>query len=1130
MKFGLMFFAASEESLGADKYRLVRDSARFADREGFSSVWVPERHFTGFGGLYPNPAVLHAGLATCTSRIRLNAGSVVAPLHHPIRIAEEWSVVDNLSNGRVGLSFASGWNPDDFVFFPERYESRHQQVFDTMEAVRRLWRGEAFAGTNGVGKPASVTMFPKPVQAELPVWMTVAGNPRNFERAGASGAHLLTHLLDQDEAVLASRIALYRNARAAAGFDPATGIVSLMIHTLVGANEEVVREQARQPYCDYIKANIGLFKGLAQSRGRDADLTSLSPADLDEFVNFLYDRFAASRGLIGTPDSCGPLVSRLEQIGVTELACLLDFGPQVDLILGSLPDLARLKDLHSTSQTPEPILVEAAEPFDRPSILQRCTEVMSGDEFHRVLGRHGIQIDTERQPVRTVWRRDGEALAQLFLETTGNGYHVHPASLDACGRILAAALPGLGRDTDVSYVPTGFDACNLPGALTGAVWVHARITGQSGAAPSVRPSVTGDVGVYDEAGRVLARLDGLRFTPTERRVTPPDAGHLLYERTWRVAPDTPADAIDATGRWLVIADHGGVGTELVRRLEDAGGECVSADGDEALRGIVYLCGLDAMTGADATTAALDHDVAHTLRGALAVAQSAGSTPVWLVTRGAVPAGHEAHALNVSQAPLWGFGRALAVERPGGLGALVDLDASVPAGEAARQLMQVLTGDQGEDMVAFRSGARYVPRLGRVEPEAAPSSPLAFDAEDTILVTGGVGGLGLRLTEWLAARGVRHILLCSRRAPVPSVEAHLERLRASGVDVRVLMADVSDEVAFEQQLDIAAATQPPLTGVFHLAGVLDDGQLDGQSWDRFAGVLAAKVGGAWNLHRITRGKALKHFVLFSSVASMLPAPGQSNYAAANAFLDALAHLRRSEGLPALSVNWGPWSEAGHALTDYGGRAHERLASIGIGAISPDEGLGVLESLLQEGRTQTAVVSVDWPQFIRADPAAGRLGFLAGMVAQAAGAPPGRRRGPSALVDAIGKLPADERRPYLMSYLSDMVIAALKLRTDEPIDGRQRLFDIGLDSIMALELKDRLERALGVTLSATLLFVRPTLDALSDFILTEIISRGAAPAAAPPSLVDAVPSEPASPSMSEEHLTRLLLREIDASRGV
>lgn len=1122
MNFGLMFFAASEDSLGADKYRLVVDSARFGDRAGFSSVWVPERHFTGFGGLYPNPAVLHAGLATVTSTIRLNAGSVVAPLHHPVRIAEEWSVVDNLSNGRVGVSFASGWNPDDFLFFPDRYSTRQEQVFETIGAVQRLWRGEAFSGTNGVGQAASVKLFPRPVQRELPVWVTVAGNPKNFERAGASGANLLTHLLDQDETVLASRIALYRDARAAAGFDPATGIVSLMIHTLVGEDADVVREQARGPYCNYIKTNIGLFRGLAQSRGRDVDLSTMLPATLDEFVNFLYDRFAASRGLIGTPESCAPLVSRLEQVGVSELACLLDFGPDVDLILKSLPHLARLKDLHAATSVTEaglngPALRSVAgvseELFDRTPVLQRCADVVSGDDFHRLLGRHGVRIDGAFQSVKTVWRRDGEALASLSLESSVDGYHVHPASLDACGRILAAALPGLQAEGGANYLPTGFDACDLFAPLAGHVWVHAAITQQSKGATR---SFTGNVSVYDEAGRALARLGGLRLTPIDRGTTLTLADPLVYERTWHEVSVSAPGAIDASGRWLLIPDQGGLATELARQIARHGGESVTVAGDLPLRGIVYLRALDVVAADDAETAAVDGDVEHAVRGALAMAQSSGSAPIWLVTCGAAGV-RTGEAINVSQAPLWGFGRAVAVERPGALGALVDLDPAERTGAAASQLLQVLTGDRSEDMVALRSGTRYVLRLKHAPRPTATPVPLAFGADDTILLTGGSGGLGLRLATWLAARGARHVLLCSRRAPTASAEAQIEKLRVTGTDVVMVQADVADYAALQAR--VAAATQArPITSVFHLAGVLDDGELGGQSWDRFAGVFASKVTGAWNVHRLTRQHGLKHFVLFSSVASLVPAPGQSSYAAANAFLDALAHHRRSQGLPALAVNWGPWSEAGHAQTEYGRQAHERLASLGIKSVAPDEGLRILGTLIEQDLTQAAVVAVDWPLLFRVDPAASRLGLLADLVEEATGASDAPR-GPTELVATLRDMATDERRPYLLLYLSDMVVAALKLRTDDPLDPRQRLFDIGLDSIMALELKDRLERALGTPLSATLLFVRPTLDALSAYILTDIVGNAPAPAAV----------AGADTGMSEDELTNLLLREIDASRG-
>jgi natural product biosynthesis luciferase-like monooxygenase protein len=1105
MKFGLMFFAASEDSLGPDKYRLVIESARFGDREGFSSVWVPERHFTAFGGLYPNPAVLHAGLATCTSRIRLNAGSVVAPLHHPIRIAEEWSVVDNLSNGRVGLSFAAGWNPNDFVLAPDRYADRNEQVLDVMHHVQRLWRGEAYTGGNGVGQPADVRIFPKPVQDEVPVWLTVAGNPSNFERAGSCGANLLTHLLDQDEATLASKIRIYREAREAAGFDPATGIVSLMIHTLVGDDADVVREQARRPYCNYIKANIGLFKGLAQSRGRDADLSAMSESDLDEFTNFLYERFAATRGLIGTPESCAPLVARLEQIGVSELACLLDFGPDVDLILASLPNLARLRTLCGP----------AHGAFDRAAVLARCTDARSGDAFHRVLDGYGVRIAGAFQPVRTVWRRPGEALAHLVLPAADRDYHVHPASLDACGRILAAALPDFGRDRAGLYMPTGVETCELPGALTGEVWVHAVVTtGTDGPLTAL----SGDVMAYDQAGRLVARLGGVRLSRVESQAPTIDTMSLLYERIWQMVP-AASPALDAHGRWHVVGDGDALETAIRVQIEAAGGECVSTI-DTALRGIVYARGCAATTAPDEETAAIMDEVEAAVRGALDMVRASGSTPVWMLTRGAM-AVSDGGRVAVTQVPLWGFGRALAVERPGALGALVDLDPAAAPVDAARQALQVILGDRAEDMVVCRSDGRYVPRLRRYPVSVAnggPTTETEFGADETVLVSGGTGGLGVLVAEWLAARGVRHLLLAGRHAPTDEVADRLQHLRASGVDVEAVQVDVADYSALQLALDTARVRHPALTAVFHLAGVLDDGRLEEQTWDRVAGVLNAKVAGAWNLHRLTAGMALKHFVMFSSVSSLVPAPGQSGYAAANAFLDGLAHYRRAMDQTALVVNWGPWAGAGHASTNYGGQAHARLASLGIGSLTGAQGLRALETLMAQGHTQAAAAVVDWERLVVADPATAGIGLLSDLVTPAVVAGRGRTQASSALVDTLLGLSPAERRPHLLGYLSDLVTGALKLRIDGPIDAQRRLFEIGLDSILALELKGTLERALGVPLSATLLFVHPTLDALCDHILTGVVS---------PAVVAVEAGQ--DDGATEEALTRRLFEEIEASRG-
>src|SRR6185503_3544340 len=205
MDFSLFYFASDESEANEDKYQLMIEGAKFADRNGFDAVWTPERHFHKFGGLYPNPSITGAVIAAITERVKIRAGSVVLPLHSPIRIAEEWSVVDNVSKGRVGLSFASGWHANDFVLAPENFKQRKEIMMRDIETVRRLWRGESVALAGPHGSDVDVKVLPRPVQGELPVWLTAAGNPETFEAAGEIGAGLLTHLLGQSVEDLAEK-------------------------------------------------------------------------------------------------------------------------------------------------------------------------------------------------------------------------------------------------------------------------------------------------------------------------------------------------------------------------------------------------------------------------------------------------------------------------------------------------------------------------------------------------------------------------------------------------------------------------------------------------------------------------------------------------------------------------------------------------------------------------------------------------------------------------------------------------------------------------------------------------------------------------------------------------------------
>ena len=302
--FSLMFFAAGDSAAGKDRYRLVVEAARFADQHGFAGISVPERHFKNFGCIYPNPAIMQAVLARETKRLRLRAGSVVLPLHNPIRVAEDWAMVDNLSGGRVELSFASGWSPEDFVLAPDKYRDRHAEMLRGIRIVQDLWRGKTIPATSGSGTTVHIGTYPPPLQTEIPVWITAAGNPDTFAMAGELGANLLTHLLDQDVEILAARIASYRESRARHGYDPAAGRVSVMLHTFLGEDLQTVREQVRKPYCDYLKTIFSLLKGLSYSRGREVDLQAIPEEDsaTEPSVLFLSD-FFLSRALIGTRES-----------------------------------------------------------------------------------------------------------------------------------------------------------------------------------------------------------------------------------------------------------------------------------------------------------------------------------------------------------------------------------------------------------------------------------------------------------------------------------------------------------------------------------------------------------------------------------------------------------------------------------------------------------------------------------------------------------------------------------------------------------------------------------------------------------------------------------------------------------
>jgi NADPH:quinone reductase-like Zn-dependent oxidoreductase len=364
------------------------------------------------------------------------------------------------------------------------------------------------------------------------------------------------------------------------------------------------------------------------------------------------------------------------------------------------------------------------------------------------------------------------------------------------------------------------------------------------------------------------------------------------------------------------------------------------------------------------------------------------------------------------------------------------------------------------------------------------------AESTYLITGGLGALGLEVARWLGAQGARHLLLVGRSGPGVEARTVIEQLRAGGVCVAVRSADVSRPEEVRKLLAEVDAFMPPLRGVVHAAGVLDDGVLVQQSWERFERVMAPKVAGAWNLHELTADKPLDFFILFSSIASMLGSPGQANYAAANAFLDGLAHYRKSQGLAALSINWGAWAGAGMAarLERSGRRLREGIASIGTA-----EGLAILGQLATSTAVQVGVFPVDWQKIKEKQPEQLQAGLLSEILSVRDVAPNSSSSAAKKAKDALKATPRSEWQSVVRTYLLKSVANILQF-SDADIDPTQPITLLGLDSLLAVELRNKMQTDLDVAVSVAALLLGPTVEDLTDRVL-ELLDGGQAQNAAP-----------------------------------
>ena len=431
--------------------------------------------------------------------------------------------------------------------------------------------------------------------------------------------------------------------------------------------------------------------------------------------------------------------------------------------------------------------------------------------------------------------------------------------------------------------------------------------------------------------------------------------------------------------------------------------------------------------------------------------------------------------------LWGLGRTLGLEAGQLKPRLVDLD---PDGGGLGGLVEELLYPDREREVAHRGGERRVLRLaraGRAEKAAGEGELLRRDG--TYLVTGGLGGIGLEVAGWLAERGAGRIVLNGRREPGEAARAAVEALRGRGVDVRVELADVADGEAVSALVERVEREVGPLAGVIHSVGVLSDAALGNQDWERFERVLWPKVLGAWHLHRATAGRELELFVLFSSMAGVLGNPGQANHTAANAFLDQLARRRRAMGLAGQSIAWGAWSGVGEA-EEQRGRMGERLAAAGGGWMTPRQGLGVLERVIRGGEATVAAMVADWELYgAGAQEAPPLLEDLVTAPAKVGGREVSAGQA-GEFLERLRVAREGEREGMVLELVQRELQAVLQA-PELPASG-VGFFDLGMDSLMTVELHKRLSRVLGGagSLSKTMVFDHPTPEALARYLTREV----------------------------------------------
>ncbi len=774
--------------------------------------------------------------------------------------------------------------------------------------------------------------------------------------------------------------------------------------------------------------------------------------------------------------------------------------------------------------------ISLATPFERSEeslaeIKSRMNQNVSVDEIYNTYRTGGIEYGPNFRAIQSVKRGKGELLAEIKLpaglQSQTNSYRLHPVILDNCLQSTGSLHESLTSEKPI-YLPVSFEDINVQAQHGDRVWCH--VTGSTSDVVGGK-TISSDLVIFNDNSEKIAEVknftsalaskaDLFKALGIETQEAKVGGKEWFYGVDWVKKEITTSKKESVKASWIVFSDKSGMserleklagvqGTKLHLISSTQQGEVLEKELEDKITQIInvaktsgqVITNMIHLTSLDMNKHRVDMSGEELLNlqqtgygSALAVAKvilkKFGAKPPRLnfVTSGAVQLEGDKNS-NIEQSPVWGLSRVLLMEHPELKSKMMDLDSLQTPEQMADLIFKELSQAEDEPQIIYRSGSRMLARLNKKKLETTAS--VKVNPEGSYLITGGLGGLGLRMGIWLADQGAKHLVLMGRKEPAADSKTIIENLRARGVQVSIALGDVAKEQDLSAVIaKMKADKTPDFKGVIHAAGVIEDASLMKQTWGSFEKVMSPKVKGGWNLHKLTRDIKLDFFVLFSSTTSVLGNQGQANYGAANLFLDSLASYRKNLGLPGVSINWGPWAEVGMAK-EMNEKSKEQLSQAGLTLISVNQGQETLGKIINSNFSHLAVIPIDWSKNLVTVPDLLVKTYLSSFASLKKTAPKEKKEA-SALQKKVQAALESERKAIVTKFLVDHVAKLIGARPEDgAIDTSKGLMSLGLDSLAAIEFRNKLKKELNFSFSATLIFTYPTIDALVDHLLTSVL---------------------------------------------